>query len=371
MTDAADYAHMARALRLAARGLYNTDPNPAVGCVIVNDGAVVGEGWTRPAGGPHAERVALDSAGERARGACAYVTLEPCNHEGRTGPCAPALIEAGIARVVAAVMDPHPLVGGRGIAALREAGVEVELGVLEADAAELNRGFFTRTQRGTPWLTLKLAASLDGRTALANGASRWITGEPARADVHRRRARASAVMTGIGTALADDPSLTARPVDLDADVLEPVRVIVDSQLRLKPDARLLGLPGRVVVLTTRAGGAAADALAAAGAGIETVAADADGRVSLHAALERLAALGVNSVWVEAGPTLAGTLARDGLVDELVVYLAPQILGDSARGMFAFPELESLDERIELELLESRRLGADLRLTFGRRTVASD
>lgn len=370
MTRAEDYEHMARALRLAARGRCDTDPNPAVGCVIVNDGRVVGEGWTAPVGGPHGERVALAAAGAAARGASCYVTLEPCSHHGRTGPCTAALIEAGIARVVAAVMDPNPRVGGNGAAALRAAGVDVEVGVLEAQAAELNRGFFARMQRGRPWLSVKIAASLDGRTALANGQSQWITGPAARADVHRMRARASAVMTGIGTVLADDPELTARPADIDANVLAPVRVIVDSSLRTPPGARTLAAPGVVVVLTTRGACAEADALAAAGARIETVAADAAGRCALPGVLERLAALEVNSVWTEAGPTLSGALVAGGLADELVVYLAPQVLGDTARGMFAVPELASLAERVELELAETRHVGRDLRLTLRPRTVSA-
>lgn len=368
MTGADDYAHMARALKLAANGLYDTDPNPAVGCVIVSGGRVVGEGWTRPAGGPHAERVALEQAGAAARGATAYVTLEPCSHEGRTGPCAQALVEAGVARVVAAVGDPNPLVGGAGVRTLRAAGVEVEVGLLEAQAIDLNRGFFARMQRGTPWVTLKIAASLDGRTALANGASRWITGAAARADVHRGRARSSAVMTGIGTVLADDPRLTARPADLDAHVLDPARVILDSRLQMPPTAATLAEPGRVVVFTTRDAAGAAEALAAAGAEIEVVAADAAGRCRLDEVLARLASRGVNSIWVEAGPVLSGALAGAGLVDEYVVYFAPQLLGDTARGMFALGELVSLEERIELELAEWRRLGADLRLTLRPRNV---
>lgn len=369
MSDAADYEHMARALKLAANGLYDTDPNPAVGCVIVNGGRVVGEGWTRPAGGPHAERVALAAAAGQARGATAYVTLEPCSHQGRTGPCTQALIEAGVARVVAAVIDPFPPVAGQGAALLRAAGIDVEIGVNEAAAIAINRGYFARLQRGRPWLTLKIAASLDGRTALADGRSKWITGATARADVHRGRARASAVVTGVDTLLADDPALTARPVDIEAGVLQPLRVVLDSSLRTPTTAAVLAQPGRTLVFTTRGAGAAADALTAAGAEIEVVAPDAAGRCRLGDVLERLAALGVNTVWTEAGPTLSGTLVAAGLVDELVVYLAPQLLGDTARGMFAIPALKSLDERIDLELVEVRRLGSDLRVLLRPRNVA--
>jgi len=359
MATAADHEHMARALVLARRAMYNTDPNPRVRCVLVKDGRVVGEGFTARAGGPHAERVALAAAGAAARGATAYVSLEPCNHTGRTGPCVPALIEAGIARVVCAIRDPNPRVNGGGIRALEAAGIEVECGVLAAAAEELNRGFFTRMTRGRPWVRSKIAASLDGRTALANGRSQWITSAAARADVHRWRARSSVVLTGSGTVVADDPLLTARLDEPEADVLQPVRAIVDSELRTPRTARLFTAPGEIVIFTTRDGGGNADALVAAGARIERVGGVA--RCDLGEVLARLAALEANEVWVEAGPALNGALLRAGLIDELVIYLAPLVLGDRARGMFALETLTSLDAAVRLEIDDVRRIGPDWRV----------
>ncbi|HEX6999766.1 MAG TPA: bifunctional diaminohydroxyphosphoribosylaminopyrimidine deaminase/5-amino-6-(5-phosphoribosylamino)uracil reductase RibD [Gammaproteobacteria bacterium] len=359
MASARDHEHMARALRLAARPLRNTDPNPRVGCVIVKDDRVVGEGFHARAGGPHAERVALDAAGEAARGATAYVTLEPCCHQGRTPPCAPALIEAGIARVVCGAVDPNPRVNGGGLSVLAAAGIAVESGVLAAESEALNRGFFSRMRRGRPWVRSKLAASLDGRTALADGRSQWITGAAARADVHRWRARSSAVLTGSGTVLADDPLLTARPEDAPADLLQPLRVIVDSDLQTPRTARTLSAGGEVVIFTTRDGGGNADALVAAGARIERV--SGVGRCDLREVIERLGALEVNEVWVEAGPRLNGALLDARLVDELVLYFAPKVLGDGARGMFALGPLASLDAAPALEIDDVRRVGDDLRV----------
>ncbi|HEU4616676.1 MAG TPA: bifunctional diaminohydroxyphosphoribosylaminopyrimidine deaminase/5-amino-6-(5-phosphoribosylamino)uracil reductase RibD [Gammaproteobacteria bacterium] len=357
MSAARDSELMARALRLAAKGAATTAPNPTVGCVLVQGDEIVGEGYTSPAGGPHAEIAALAAAGERAAGATAYVTLEPCCHTGRTGPCTEALIAARVARVVYAVADPNPLVGGGGAAALRAAGVEVEAGVLEAEAEAMNRGFFARMRRGRPWVRSKLAASLDGRTALADGASRWITGEAARRDVHRWRARSGAVLTGIGTLLRDDPSLTARPPG--GSPRQPLRVIVDARLRTPPDAKTLSLPGQVVIFTTEAGAAGAGDAWRRRARVEVVRGAA--HCDLAEALERLASLEVNDVWVEAGPGLNGALLEAGLIDELVVYLAPHILGDDARGMFSLTPLASLEERIELEIDSVRRIGRDLRI----------
>lgn len=367
--DPRDHEHMARALRLAACGLCNTDPNPSVGCVVVAAGQVVGEGWTQPSAGAHAERVALAAAGERARGATVYVSLEPCSHHGRNAPCSNALIEAGVGRVVCASEDPNPRVAGAGIRALRAAGIEVTVGVLETDARALNRGHFARMSRGRPWLRSKLAVSVDGRTALANGESRWITGAAARRDVHRWRARASAVMTGAGTLLADDPALTARVEEDAADVQQPLRVVIDSQLRTPAGAKMLQEPGRVLIFTTRAEAGHRHALEQAGGQIEAVAADAAGRCDLHEVLAKLAALEVNSVWVEAGPVLNGALLAAGLIDELIVYVAPQILGDTARGMFTLEPLASLDERVRLSFEDVRRVGADLRLTLRPSNVA--
>jgi len=357
---AADHAFMADALRLAERGLYTTDPNPRVGCVIVAQGSVVGTGWHARAGEAHAEVRALHAAGDLASGATAYVTLEPCCHHGRTPPCSDALIDAGISRVVVASLDTHGKVAGKGIAQLMAAGVEVVTGPLEAAARDLNIGFFTRHETGRPFVRVKLAASLDGRTALADGTSQWISGESSRADVQRWRARSSAILTGIGTVLADDPSLNVRLPKLDG-AHQPARVIVDSQLRLPSDARTLALPGDVRVFHVDSA-TNVDALASAGVSVECLPEDA-GRVSLTALLERLAELEMNEVLVEAGSELNGALLRRQLVDEIIVFLAPHVLGDAARGMFALPELTAMDDRPQLELLEVRQFGADLRLRY--------
>ena len=366
MADAHDHEHMAAALRLAENGLYDTAPNPTVGCVLVKDGRVVGSGWTAPAGGPHAERVALNVAGAAAREATAYVTLEPCCHTGRTGPCSKALIEAGVARVVYAGHDPNPRVNGGGAVELAAAGVRVEGGVMERAAEPLNRGFFARMRRGLPWVRSKLAISLDGRTALANGASQWITSASARADVHRWRARSSAVLTGSGTVVDDDPSLDARREEAGIapaiGIKQPLRVIVDARLKTPPGAKTLSLAGEVLVLTTRElDDPKARALREAGARIERVAGNAE-HCDLNAVVERLAALEINDVWVEAGAGLNGALLRAGLIDELIIYMAPRLLGDSARGMFALPALESLAEGWDLVFEDFRKVGADLRIT---------
>jgi diaminohydroxyphosphoribosylaminopyrimidine deaminase/5-amino-6-(5-phosphoribosylamino)uracil reductase len=367
VADERDRKYMERALRLAQRGLYDTAPNPTVGCVLVAADEIVGEGWTAPAGGPHAERVALAAAGARARGATAYVTLEPCSHYGRTGPCADALVEAGVARVVCALADPNPLVAGGGLGRLERAGISVTVGVLREAAEALNRGHVSRMSRKRPWVRVKVAASLDGRTALASGASRWITGDAARADVHYWRARSSAVLTGIGTVLADDPALTARLDDPEVRVLQPARVIVDSQFRTPPTAATLKLPGTVLIFGTAGGDDRAERLAAAGARIERVAGVP--RCDLHAVLARLGALEHNDVLVEAGPTLSGALLTAGLIDELIVYMAPNLLGDRARGMFAIAELTDLAERYVLEIDDVRTLGPDLRIIARPSTVA--
>ena len=363
MTDplrdgARDRRHMMRALALARRGLYSTDPNPRVGCVIARGERIVGEGWHRYAGEPHAEIHALAAAGGGAAGATAYVTLEPCRHTGRTGPCTRALIEARVARVVAAMRDPNPRVAGRGFAELAAAGVEVETGLLEAEAGRLNRGFVSRYERGRPWVRCKLAATLDGRTATATGESRWITGEAARADVHRLRARAGAVLTGIGTLLADDPRLDARVEDAGC-LAPPMRVIADSRLRTPPTARVFSAPGRVLVATSR-DASSAPALRDAGAEIVSIP-DAGGRVALGDLMTALAERGVNEVHTECGPTLAGALLESGLVDEVVVYLAPTLLGDAARGMFTLPMVAAMRDRIGLDITGVKRVGADLRI----------
>jgi diaminohydroxyphosphoribosylaminopyrimidine deaminase / 5-amino-6-(5-phosphoribosylamino)uracil reductase len=355
-----DVRYMARALQLAKRGLYTTDPNPRVGCVIVRDGRVVGEGWHVRAGEPHAEVHALAAAGQQARGATAYVTLEPCCHHGRTPPCSEALARAGIARVVAAMPDPNPRVASQGIADLERAGVRVDIGLLQAESERLNPGFIARMTRGRPYLRVKLAASLDGRTALANGESKWITGEAARADVQRLRARSSAILTGIGTVLADDPSLTVRDLDI---VRQPLRVVVDPHLRMRPAARMLALPGTTLVVTgeDHVSDADADALRSVGAEVLCLPV-ASGRVDLSQLLEQLAAREVNEILVEAGATLCGELLSAGLVDELVLYLAPHLLGSSARGLFNIPGLGGMAERIALDIRDVRAIGGDWRIT---------
>jgi diaminohydroxyphosphoribosylaminopyrimidine deaminase/5-amino-6-(5-phosphoribosylamino)uracil reductase len=346
-----DVRHMARALQLAKRGLYTTDPNPRVGCVIVRDGQVVGEGWHRRAGEPHAEAHALAAAGQQARGATAYVSLEPCCHHGRTPPCSEALVKAGVARVVAAMPDPNPRVASQGIADLEKAGIRVDIGLLQAESERLNPGFISRMTRGRPYLRVKLAASLDGRTALANGESKWITGEAARADVQRLRARSSAILTGIGTVLADDPSLTVRDLDIDH---QPLRVVVDPQLHMRPAARMLTLPGATLVVTSEEHANDAAALRAAGAEVFGL--------NLKLLLEHLAAREVNEVLVEAGATLCGELLQAGLVDELVLYLAPHLLGSGARGLFNIPGLEDMANRIVLDIQDVRAVGRDWRIT---------
>nr|WP_167252734.1 bifunctional diaminohydroxyphosphoribosylaminopyrimidine deaminase/5-amino-6-(5-phosphoribosylamino)uracil reductase RibD [Dyella sp. SG562] len=345
---------MAQALRLAERGLFTTQPNPRVGCVIAHGDTVVGEGFHPRAGEPHAEVFALRAAGERARGATAYVTLEPCAHHGRTPPCADALVAAGVARVVVAAEDPFPQVAGRGIGKLRDAGIAVELGLMREAARELNVGFFSRIERGRPWVRVKLAMSLDGRTALANGASKWITGEAARADVQRWRARSSAILAGSGTVLADDPRLTAR---IDAPFAPPLRVVLDRSLRTPAGSHVLD--GSAPTLLLHAEGAAVPAhlqnvdLAAVPA--------ADGGLDLSSALALLAARGCNEVHVEAGPTLCGALFAAGLADELLLYVAPMLLGDSARPLLHLPTLQDMGARWNLRVQDQRMLGQDLRL----------
>jgi len=356
--SADDVRHMARALELARRGLYTTDPNPRVGCVLVRDGAVVGEGWHERAGEPHAEIMALRAAAERARGATAYVTLEPCCHHGRTPPCSQALISAGIAHVVAAMPDPNPQVASQGLAELERAGIRVEFGLLQAQAAELNPGFIARMARGRPYVRVKLATSLDGRTALASGESKWITGEAARADVQRLRARSSAILTGIGTVLADDPSLTVRDFDIGR---QPLRIIVDGHLSMRPDMKMLGLPGKTLVVTAADDTDAAEPLLNAGAEVMVLSQGA-GRVDLPRLMQDLAQREMNEVLVEAGATICGSLLQAGLVDELIVYLAPHLLGNTARGMFNLPELSQMRERIDLELVDVRAVGRDWRIT---------
>lgn len=359
MTSNNDAALMARALRLAERGRYSTHPNPCIGCVIVKDGNIVAEAWHRRTGEPHAEILALGQAGDAARGATVFVNLEPCCHHGRTPPCAGALIDAGVSKVFAAMEDPNPQVAGGGVEYLRGGGVDVHVGLLAAQAERLNRGFLKRMREGRPWVIVKTAASMDGRTATRVGESQWITGEAARADVHRMRARSSAIVTGSGTVLADDPLLTARMEGLER---QPLRVVADSRLRTPVDAALLGAPGSTVIATAVEDEPSWRSLEAAGAELVCLP-DANGRVDLDALLQHLCEREVNEVLVEAGPGLAGAMLQARLVDELVTYLAPVLLGDAGRGMFHLPGLDRLQDHLALEIQDVRAIGADLRLTL--------
>jgi diaminohydroxyphosphoribosylaminopyrimidine deaminase/5-amino-6-(5-phosphoribosylamino)uracil reductase len=356
MPSNADHEFMKRALEFAERGLYTTTPNPRVGCVVVRDGLVVGEGWHECAGGAHAEVLALQAAGGQARGATAYVTLEPCHHHGRTPPCDEALIAAGVARVVFAMQDPDPRTAGEGGKRLESAGIRVETGVLEKEARALNRGFISRVTRGRPWARMKIAASLDGRTALTNGKSRWITGEDARNDGHRWRARACAVLTGIGTVRDDDPQLTVRAV---ATPRQPLRVVIDSRLELPLNARILE-GGGVLVACALAEEAKAERLREKGAEI-VVLPNAAGKVDLAALMQELGRRGINELHVEAGHKLNGSLLDEGCVDEMLIYLAPCLLGDRARGMADLPEIVDLAARRVLTIDEVGMMGGDIRI----------
>jgi diaminohydroxyphosphoribosylaminopyrimidine deaminase / 5-amino-6-(5-phosphoribosylamino)uracil reductase len=384
-----DHQCMARALELARRALYTTDPNPRVGCVLAHDGLIIAEGFHARAGEPHAERNALATAGEHARGATAYVTLEPCSHTGRTGPCADALIDAGVARVVAAMQDPNPQVAGSGLQRLRDAGIQVDTGLQEADARALNPGFVLRMSQGRPLIRIKAAASLDGRTAMASGESQWITGPEAREDVQRLRARSSAIVTGIGTVLADRPSYTVRPEQwrhgeyADGPVRAPLRVILDPALRTPVDSPVVTADGPCLIAHADQPGAAPDdrrrALEHAGAELLALpraratsdpaepgpALRAEQRgLDLHAVIAELTRRECNEVLVECGATLAGAFVREGLFDELIVYLAPTLLGSDARGLLDLP-FERMDQQVRLQWRDLRRVGDDLRLTLTR------
>jgi len=347
---------MAEALRLARKGLYTTDPNPRVGCVIADGARVSGRGWHQQAGGPHAEIAALLDANHSVRGQTAYVTLEPCSHHGRTPPCVGALLEAGIARVVVAVPDPNPAVAGEGLGRLRESGVEVRTGLMANEAEALNCGFLTRMRKGRPWVRVKSAVSLDGRTALRSGESQWISGEASRRDVQHWRARSSAILTGIGTVLADDPSLLAR---VEGPVSQPLRVVADSRWRTPPTSRLLEDPAQTLVAGDRELPVPA-ALKSAGAACLAVTVGAGG-VDLAELLAELAQRQINEVQVEAGARLCGSLLAAGLVDEILIYQAPLLLGDGGPGPFAMGPLESMAERTHLKVLETTHFGDDLRI----------
>jgi diaminohydroxyphosphoribosylaminopyrimidine deaminase/5-amino-6-(5-phosphoribosylamino)uracil reductase len=354
--SSADHLFMAQALRLAEQGLYTTMPNPRVGCVIVNKGVVVGEGAHLKAGEPHAEVLALRAAGEHARGADVYVTLEPCSHHGRTPPCANALVEAGAKRVIAAMQDPNPLVSGNGLAYLQTQGIEASAGLMQAQAVELNPGFISRMTRQRPFVRSKIAASLDGRTALANGESKWITGEAARRDVQYWRARSSTIMTGIGTVLADDPMMTVRDLDIPQ---QPMRLIVDSRLRTPATAKILQ-GGNVLIAYASDPDDMAGALKKTGAELVALP-DADGRVDLDQLMLELGKREINELLVEAGPGLNGALLKEGLIDELLFYYAPVLMGAEASGMFGMPALTRMSERSELKVIDTRQTGQDIRI----------
>ena len=363
MFSATDEKMMQRAIELARLGRFTTPPNPSVGCVIAQADRIVGEGWHRKAGEPHAEPIALNAAGELARGATAYVTLEPHCHQSRTPPCTDALIRAGVARVVCATLDFNPRVHGKGVEQLRAAGIEVEVGLLEHEAAELNLGFSKRMQSGLPRVIVKIGASLDGRTALANGESRWITGDQARADVQGLRAAAGAVVTGVATVLADDPQLTVRDPAIEMLGRRPLRVIVDSSLRTPKTARLLREEGETLIFTCGNRANAMHALTAAGAKVLSVQPDVHGRVDLHEMLSVLGHLQCNDVLIEAGATLAGRIIEQSLADELIVYMAPSLLGPQARPMLQFAQLERLANRLQWRFLSSEKVGDDLKLVL--------
>lgn len=351
---------MARAIALTDRGRDTATPNPAVGCVIVKDGRVIGEGWHEKAGEAHAEVRALAASSESPEGSTVYVSLEPCSHQGRTPPCSDALIKARVARVVAAIEDPNPLVHGQGARRLRDAGIQVDFGLMAMQAEEAHIGFLTRMRKGRPWMRIKSAATLDGRIALADGESRWITGEPARRDVHALRARSCAMLTGIGTVLRDDPDLTVRYVECKR---QPRRVLVDSRLEVSPEARILkGEPP--IIFTISKDARKRKALEALGA--EVVDAPIDlhkaGKTDLAAIARELGERGFNEVTVETGGKLNGALLASGMIDEIVFYFAPKLLGDSAQGMFALPEMTRLEQALRARMIDVRFVGEDLRVT---------
>jgi diaminohydroxyphosphoribosylaminopyrimidine deaminase/5-amino-6-(5-phosphoribosylamino)uracil reductase len=371
MFDALDHQYMSRALQLAGRGLYTTQPNPRVGCVIVHNKRVLGEGWHQYAGGPHAEIAALQKAGVDTEGSTVYVTLEPCAHQGKTPPCTEALIAHRPARVAVAMQDPNPLVNGSGIQRLREAGIQVDVGLMGAQAAALNPGFITRMQSQRPYIRLKQGTSLDGGTALANGKSQWISGENSRIDVHRLRARSSAIMTGVDTVLNDNPAMTIRleslavmgelEADAGSHIKQPLRIIIDSGLRIPADARVLKLPGDVLIVTVSDDRGAQARLSNDHVEVVRLPPDENGKPDLHDLMSVLAAGQVNELLVECGGRLAGALLTRKLVDEIVLYVAPCLLGSDARGLFDIAPLSSMQERIELDIQEIRMIDRDIRI----------
>ena len=350
---------MQQAIRLAKKGLFTTDPNPSVGCVIVNDGEIVGEGWHQLAGEAHAEINALKQAGSKAKDATVFVTLEPCSHTGKTPPCAEALIEAGVKKVIAAMKDPNPLVAGSGLKKLQDAGIATEDGLLEAQARELNPGFIKRMESGRPFVRVKLAMSLDGRTAMASGESQWISGEASRNDVQRLRAQSSAILTGIDTVLADDPSMNVRLSDTDSikeAIRQPKRIVLDTQFRMPADAKIASIEGQCIVYTTMN----VDNKSSYPFIIETCEAQ-NGKIDLQYLMNDLAKKEINLLHVEAGSVLCGALLKNDLVDEIVIYMAPHIMGDNAKGLFHLPGLEQMKDRISLKIKDVRSIGNDIRI----------
>jgi len=369
-TSADDYRFMARAIQLAKKGQYTTHPNPRVGCVIVKDNEIIGEGYHQKAGQPHAEINALlqlHSANKSAKNATAYVTLEPCSHTGKTPPCANALIEAQISRVVIAMQDPNPQVAGQGIQRLRNADIIVEVGFLEEQARALNPGFIKRMEQGLPWVRIKLAMSLDGRTAMASGESQWITGSAARQDVQRLRAKADAILTGSGTILEDNPSLNVRisaeELGFSGDVRQPLKVIIDTQLKTPLDARLLSLEHNTLIFTENDDEKLKDAFYAMGAEVILLEKSQKDGLPLERILQQLAKREINEVHVEAGATLCGALLHENLVDEIIIYMAPTLMGSEARGLFNLPELNQMKDKVDLKIQDIRAIGDDWRISI--------
>lgn len=355
---AADYTFMSQAIQLAKKGQYTTAPNPNVGCVIVKNGKIIGEGWHQKAGEAHAEINALKQAAKEAEGATVYVTLEPCCHHGKTPPCTEALIKAKVKHVIAAMVDPHTRVAGQGLKLLQQAGVSVQHGLLEQQSRDLNPGFIKRMQTNLPYVRCKLAMSLDGRTAMASGESKWITSKAAREDVQRLRAKSDAIVTGVGTVLADDPALTVR---LDEVNKQPLRIVVDTNLSMPVTAKMLKEPGKTVLMTCSAEKNISQTLTDAGAEIHMMP-YCDSSVDLKSVLQELAKLQINDVLLETGATLSGAMLEAGLIDELIIYMAPLLMGNKARGLFALPELESMSDKIELEISDQRMVGQDMRIS---------
>ncbi|MES9893683.1 MAG: bifunctional diaminohydroxyphosphoribosylaminopyrimidine deaminase/5-amino-6-(5-phosphoribosylamino)uracil reductase RibD [Candidatus Thiodiazotropha endolucinida] len=367
MNSALDQRFMARAIQLARLGWYSTHPNPRVGCLIVKEGEVIAEGYHRRAGEPHAERNALAKAGVAASGATAYVTLEPCCHHGRTPPCTEALIESGVKRVVVGMPDPNPLVAGQGLELLRQAGIQVTEGVMRPQVEALNPGFIKRMIHGLPYIRCKMAMSLDGRTAMADGESQWITSPAARVDVQKLRAQSAAILTGVGTLLADDPSMNVRLSAMELGLEEgvpiphPVRVVLDPELATPGDAKMLGLPGPTLIICSDEQPVHGAALEAAGAQIVRLPGDKQ-RLDLHQVIRFLGEQEINEVLLESGATLAGAMLEQGLVDELIIYQAPHLMGNKGRGLFLLPGIARMADRIALQVTDLRQVGTDIRIT---------